>query len=196
MKKFTLLLLLLCSCAAINKVSEVEVNENFPHDEIQKIAVLLFEDLDREKNRLVSKTVAIQNAGEILSNLTAIELEKWGKYVVLNRKALQEVLKLKDLIEIDILRTEDYSNMGKILGVDALIIGKVENYGVSYTTITSGLVLSLVTNVSFKVSCIDVTTNETIWSFNVAGSSTKDDERVLASKLLLNAINTLKSQLK
>ncbi|MHC4268013.1 MAG: GNA1162 family protein [Planctomycetota bacterium] len=196
MKKFAILFLLLSSCASINKVSEVTINENFPHNEIQRIAVIMFEVPDKEKDGFGSKKVTIQDAGAILANVTAIELEKWGKYVVVSRKALKEELKLKDLREKDFLRTEDYSSLGKSLGVDAIIVGRVEDYGVSYTSISSGFVLSLVTNISFTANCLDVTTNETIWAMKIAGSSSKDNERVLATKLLVKAINTLKAKLK
>ena len=199
MKKFALLLLLLLllsSCATINKVSEVDINENFPHNEIQKIAVIMFDVLDKEKDKLGSKKVTVQEAGSILANATAIELEKWGKYVVVNRQALKEELKVKNLREKDFLQTEDYSRLGKSLGVDAIIVGKVEDYGVSYSSISIGFVMSLVASVSFTASCIDVTTNETIWSIKIAGSSRKDNEKVLASKLLVKAVNTLKTKLK
>ncbi len=195
MKKFAVLFLLLSSCATINKVSEVNVNNNFPHDEIQKVAVIMFEVLDKE-DKFGSKTVTLKGAGATLADITAVELEKWGKYVVVNRKALKESLKSKNLREKDFLKTGNYLNLGKSLGVDAIIIGNVEKYGISYSAITSKIIVSLVTKISFTVSCIDVTTNETIWAIKIAGGSTKDDEKILASKLLVKAINTLNSKLK
>ncbi len=195
MKKFAVLFLLLSSCATINKVSEVNVNNNFPHDEIQKVAVIMFEVLDKE-DKFGSKTVTLKGAGATLADITAVELEKWGKYVVVNRKALKESLKSKNLREKDFLKTGNYLNLGKSLGVDAIIIGKVEKYGISYSAITSKIIVSLVTKISFTVSCIDVTTNETIWAIKIVGGSTKDDEKILASKLLVKAINTLNSKLK
>ncbi len=196
MKKFAVFFLLISSCATINKVTDVNFNESFPHNEIQKIAIIMFKVPDKKKDKFGSKTVTVQDAGVILANITAKELEKLEKYVILNRKALKEELKLKNLREKDFLRTEDYSSLGKALGVDALIVGKVEDYGVSYSSVSSGFVLSLATKVSFTTSCIDVTTNETIWAIKVAGSSKKNDERVLASKLLVNAVKTLKAKLK
>ncbi len=197
MKKFAVVLfLLLSSCAIINKVSKVDINEKFPHNEIQKIAVIMFDVLDKEKDKLGSKKVTVLDAGSILANVTAIELEKWGKYVVVNRQALKEELKVKNLREKDFLQSEDYSSLGKSLGVDAIIIGQVEDYSVSYSTISVGFVMSLVANVSFTASCIDVTTNETIWSIKVAGSSKKANEKVLASKLLVKAVSTLEAKLK
>ena len=98
MKKYAVLFLLLSSCAAVGTASKVDINENFPHDEIQKIAVIMFEtSVDVEKRNMLSSTMSITaNAGEILASMTARELAKWGKYIVVNRKAIEEELKLKE----------------------------------------------------------------------------------------------------
>ena len=198
MKKYAVLFLLLSSCAAINKVSEVDINENFPHDEIQKIAVIMFETpVDEKKSSMFSsKTSIAPDAGEILASMTARELAKWGKYVVVNRQAVKEELKLKNLKEDDFLHTQNYLNLGKQLGVDAVIVGRIEGFGVSYKPKSTGMFLSpLVTKVSFTVRCVDVTTNETIWAVKIKGSSTTDNERVLSSKLISETFATLKTKL-
>ncbi len=198
MKRYVILLLLLSSCAAINKVSEIDINENFPHDEIQKIAVIMFETTVDEKKRLwlSSKTSIAPDAGAILASMTARELAKWGKYIVVNRKAVEEELKLKDLKEEDFLHTQSYLNLGKQLGVDAVIVGRIKSFGISYKPKSTGLFLSpLVTKVSFTVRCVDVSTNETIWAVKINGSSIKDNERILSSKLISETFATLKTKL-
>lgn len=198
MKRYAILFLLLSSCAAINKVSEIDINENFPHDEIQKVAVIMFETIVDEKKRTVfsSKTSIAPDAGAILASMTARELAKSGKYVVVNRKAVEEELKLKNLKEEDFLQTQNYLSLGKQLGVDAVIVGKIEGFGISYKPKSAGMFLSpLVTKVSFTVRCVDVTTNETIWTAKIKGSSIKDNERVLSSKLISETFETLKTKL-
>ncbi len=198
MKKYALLFLLLSSCAAINKVSEIEINKNFPHDEIQKVAVIMFETLAEEKKGHIfsSKTSISPDAGAILASMTARELAKWGKYVVVNRKAVKEGLKLNNLKEEDFLHTQNYLGLGKHLGVDAVIVGSVEGFGISYRLKTTGIFLSpLVTNVSFTVRCVDTTTNETIWTVKIKDSSIKEDERVLSSRLITETFETLKTKL-
>ena len=104
MKKYVLAFLLLSSCAAINQVTEVDIDENFPHDEIQKIAVILFETPKEEKKGgwAISKTSISPDAKEILPSMTARELAKWGRYIVVNRKALKRELKLKRLGFLDL----------------------------------------------------------------------------------------------
>ena len=198
MKKYVLAFLLLSSCAAINRVSEVDINENFPHDEIQKIAVIMFEIAEDEKKGgwAISKTSISPDAGKILASMTARELTKWGRYIVVDRKALEGELKLRNLKEEDFLHTQNYLDLGTQLGVDAVIVGNIEGFGISYKPKSTGLFLSpLVTKVSFAVRCVDVTTNETIWTVKIKGSSIKDNERALSSKLISETFETLKTKL-
>ncbi|MBC8549353.1 MAG: DUF799 family lipoprotein [Candidatus Brocadiales bacterium] len=198
MKKYAVLFLLLSSCAAVGTASKVDINENFPHDEIQKIAVIMFEtSADVGKRNILSSKMSIDpNAGEILASMTARELAKWGKYVVVDRKAVEEELKFKKLKEEDLLQTQNYLNLGKQLGVDAIVVGKIERFGVSYRAMSSGLFVSpLITKVLFTVRCVDVTTNETIWTVKVKGDSAMDNERALASKLISETFETLKAKL-
>ena len=199
MKKYAILFLLFSGCATIGTVSEVNLNEDFPHHEIQKIAVLILETSwqDKEKaNFGLSNTIASPNAGAILADIIARELAKWGRYVVLDRRALEEELKLINLNEENILHSEDYLSLGKSLGVDAIVIGKVEEFGISYRSIPPRFAISLTTRVSLLARCIDVTTNEVIWSIKIGGTSREDNEKSLASKLVAKAVSTLKTKMK
>ncbi len=178
--------------------SKVDVNKNFPHDEIQKIAVIMFEiPIDKKKDSMLSaKTLIDANAGPILASMTARELEKLGKYIVVNRKAVEEELKLKKLKKEDLLHTQNYLNLGKQLGTDAIVVGSIERFGVSYRARSGGMFISpIISKVSFTVRCVDVITNETIWTVKIKGNSAIDNERTLASKLISEAFETLKTEL-
>jgi hypothetical protein len=201
MKKYAVLFLLLSGCATIGTVSEVNLNRDFPHHEIQKIAVLILEtswqDQDKEKTSFgLSSTIVSPDAGTILANIIARELAKWGRYVVLDRRALKEELKLINLNEKNILHSEDYLSLGKSLGVDAVVIGKVEKFGISYRSIPPRFAISLTTEVSFLARCIDVTTNEAIWSIKIGGTSKEDNEKSLASKLAAKTVKLLEAEMK
>ena len=201
MKKYTVLLLLLSGCATIGIVSEVNINRDFPHHEIQRIAVLILEtswqDQDKEETNFgFSKTIVSPDAGIVLADIIARELAKWGRYVVLDRRALKEELKLINLNEENILHSEDYLSLGKSLGVDAVVIGKVEKFGISYRSIPPRVAISLTTRVSLLARCIDVTTNKAIWSIKIGGTSREDNEKSLASKLVAKAVSTLKTKMK
>jgi len=201
MKKYAVLFLLFSGCATIGTVSEVNLNKDFPHHEIQKIAVLILEtswqDQNKEKaNFGLSNTIASPDAGTILADIIARELVNWGRYVVLDRRALEEELELINLNEENILHSEDYLSLGKSLGVDAVVIGKVEKFGISYRSIPPRIAISLTTKVSFLARCIDVTTNEVIWSIKIDGTSKEDNEKSLASKLVTKTVKLLEAEMK
>lgn len=201
MKKYAVLFLLFSGCATIGTVSEVNLNKDFPHHEIQKIAVLILEtswqDQDKEKTNFgLSNTIASPDAGTILADIIARELVNWGRYVVLDRRALEEELELINLNEKNILHSEDYLSLGKSLGVDAVVIGKVEKFGISYRSIPPRFAISLTAKVSFLARCIDVTTNEVIWSIKIDGTSKEDNEKSLASKLVTKTVKLLEAEMK
>ena len=90
--------------------------------------------------------------------------------------------------------TQNYLDLGTQLGVDAVIVGNIEGFGISYKPKSTGLFLSpLVTKVSFAVRCVVVTTNETIWTVKIKGSSTEDNERALSSRLRAESCETRKT---
>ncbi len=198
MKKYAILFLLLTGCVTTGKDLEVNVNNAFPHNEVQKIAIVTFETSLNRKGTTghIFKSVSVGKAKTIFTGIMARELRKWERFAILEGKALEEELELKNLREEDFLHTENYSSLGRSIGVDAIVVGEVEKYGFSYIVLPAGrLVLTQTSVVSFKVKCIDVITNETIWSVNIKGTSKEDGERVLASALITEAIKTLKAKL-
>jgi hypothetical protein len=198
MKKYAILFLLLAGCVATGKRLDVNVNNAFPHDEVQKIAIVTFEtSLNKEDTTgHIVKSVSVGKVKTTFTSIMARELRKWERFAILDGKVLEEELELKNLREEDFLHTGNYFSLGRSIGVDAIVVGEIEEYGFSYVTLPTGrLVLSQASVVSFKVKCIDVITNKTIWSVNIKGTSKKDSERVLASKLITEAIKTLKAKL-
>ena len=201
MKKYVVLFVLLSSCATMGMSSEVNINREFPHYEIQRIAVLVFETSLQDKDKIkfgFSKSIVNPNAGTIVADIIARELAIWGKYIVLERRILEKKLKAMNLSDEDILHREDYSSLGKSLGIDAVVIGEIDKYDTSYMGIksVSMVVLSVKTRVSFLAKCIDVTTNEMVWSIKIRGTSKEDSGNTLASELVAKAVSTLKSEIK
>ncbi len=200
MKKYTILFLFLflAGCVAIAKNLEVNVNNDFPHNEVQKIAIVTFEtSLKKEGTTgLIFKSSSVENVKTVFTGIMARELRRWERFAILEGKTLEEELESKNLSEEDFLHTENYSRLGRSIGVDAIVVGEVERYGYSYTKVPlSRVILSQTFVVSFKVKCIDVITNATIWTADIKGTSKEDGERVIASVLIAEAINTLKAKL-
>ncbi|MFQ5686421.1 MAG: GNA1162 family protein [Candidatus Scalindua sp.] len=198
MKKYAILFLLLTGCVTTGKSIEVNVNNDFPHNEVQKIAIVTFDTSPKGKGTTghILKSVSVGEAKTIFTGIMASELRKWERFAILEGKALEEELRSRNLREADFLHAKDYSDLGQSLGVDAIVVGEIEKYGFSYITLPAGrLVIMQTSVVSFKVTCIDVITNKTIWTINIKGTSGKDIERVLASELITKAIKTLQSKL-
>ncbi|HJO47329.1 MAG TPA: hypothetical protein QF625_00175 [Candidatus Scalindua sp.] len=200
MKKYTILFLflLLSGCATISKNLEVDVNNDFPHNEVQKIAIVTFEtSLKKEGTTgLIFKSSSVEKVKTVFTGIMARELRRWERFAILEGKTLEKELESKNFSEEDFLLTENYSRLGRSIGVDAIVVGEVERYGYSYTKVPfSRVILSQTFVVSFKVKCIDVITNETIWTADIKGTSKEDGERVMASVLIAEAINTLKAKL-
>ncbi|MBS1257034.1 MAG: hypothetical protein MAG551_00069 [Candidatus Scalindua arabica] len=198
MKKYAILFLFLSGCATIGKTLEVDVNNDFPHNEVQKIAIVAFETSLAEEGTtgIVFKSSSVENVKTVFTGIMARELRKWERFAILEGKTLEKELESKNLGEDDFLKTENYSSLGRSIGVDAIIVGEVERYGYSYTKVPlSRVILSQTFAVSFKAKCIDVITNETIWTADIEGTSKDDNERVIASVLITEAVNTLKAKL-
>jgi hypothetical protein len=198
MKKYAILFLFLTGCAAIGKNLEVNVNNDFQHNEVQKIAIVTLETSLKEEGTTgyIFKSVSAEKVKTIFTGIMARELRRWERFAILEGKALEEELKLKNLRKEDFLHTENYSRLGRSIGVDAIVVGEIERYGYEYVKVPLIRVVSPQTFVvSFKAKCIDVITNETIWTLDIKGTSKEDIERVLVSKLITEAINTLKVKL-
>ncbi len=197
MKRCLLLFLLLSSCAVLNSGPDLIVNKDFAQQEIQKIAVLLFDttwDESDESKLDLSKLIAVPDAGSVLANITALQLAKWGRYSVLDRQDLKRQLQSLDIIEEEILLKADYENLGRSLGVDAVVVGEIEQFGVSYKKLFGKFASAIHSKVAFQVKCIDVLTNDTVWSMMVKGSSSALHERALASTLVAEALENLKKE--
>jgi hypothetical protein len=198
MRKYAILFLLLTGCAAIGKNLEVNVNNDFPHNEVQKIAIVTFETLLKEEGTAgyIFKSVSVEKVKTIFTGIMARELRRWERFAILEGKELEEKLELKNLRKEDFLHTENYSRLGRSIGVDAIVVGEIERYGYSYIKLPRFRpIVAHAFVVSFKAKCIDVITNETIWTLDIKGTSKEDDERVLVYKLITEAINTLKAKL-
>ncbi|GJQ57257.1 MAG: hypothetical protein D8M57_18560 [Candidatus Scalindua sp. AMX11] len=198
MKRYLLLFLILSSCAITNSGPDLIVNKNFEHKGIQRIAVLMFDTTwgeSLEPKFSLSKLIAVPNAGSILANITALQMSKWGRYAVLDRRDLEKQLLSLNLREEEILRDPDYEKLGRSLGVDALVVGDIEKFGVSYKKLFGKFASAIHSQVSFRVNCIDVITNETVWSMAVKGSSGELNERAFASVLVAKALENLAKEI-
>ena len=197
MKRFFILFILISGCVTIKSVFEVNVDRDFPQNEIRRIAVLTLETSLRNEEEIDSgKTIMASDAGTIIAGIMARELAKSERYVVLDRGLLEEKLKLMGLREKDLLKKGNYLDLGRSLSIDAVVVGEVYRFDTSYKKLVSRFLSSVETRVSFLARCMDVTANKTVWSIKVDETSTDVNESSLASELIKKAVKTLATEIK
>ena len=180
-------------CAGCKTISTSTINVNLdPSDRsVKTLAVMRFDDKliqDEEVKGLVMKTISNPDAGEMLADIMTDELRRWGKYRILSRSEVKSKIKAGDIKEEELVRLKDYATLGKILNVDAVVIGKVYKFGLSNMTVYAR------GNVSFAVECIDTNKGKMLWSMEINESAPYKDEVDLAFKVVKEAVGKLKEE--
>ena len=180
-------------CAGCKTISTSTINVNLdPSDRsVKTLAVMRFDDKliqDEEVKGLVMKTISNPDAGEMLADIMTDELRRWGKYRILSRSEVKSKIKAGDIKEEELVRLKDYATLGKILNVDAVIIGKVYKFGLSDMTVYAR------GSVSFTAECIDTNKGKMLWSMEINESAPYKDEVDLAIKIVKEAVGKLKEE--
>jgi hypothetical protein len=132
-----------------------EISPDFDYTDIRKIAVLRFENYTET-----------ENAGRIIAD----EVETWfvrdGFYHVITRRELEVVLEEVNLSLSGIVDSGSAIEIGKILGVQALITGNVMTYSVedSEWNVGEHRRYRRQANVEFILKLINTRTGQIIWS--------------------------------
>lgn len=181
----------LAGCATHTR-TEIKVINEFDQSEKPKVAVLDFKpDLsikEKKSKPFVAGLFNNPDAGHMLANIFSQELSKSDLFVVVGRKDV--IKKLEESGYNRINGIDDYSSLGKILGVDAIITGTFKRFGFLYPTIVPRIL------VKFYAEYIDLKTTNKIWSVRIKDqSSTEVDERDLARKQIKEAIKRLEKRL-
>ena len=147
-------------CAGCKTISRSTINVNLDTSDrsVKTLAVMRFDDKliqDEAVKGLIMKTISNPDAGEMLADMMTSELLKWGKYRILSRSEVKSKIKAGDIKEEELVKLKDYATLGKILNVDAVIIGKIYKFGLSNMTIYARGTCLLPQNVliRIKVKC-------------------------------------------
>lgn len=166
---FCLIIFLIIGCVSIPKTN-IEVKsfllETNKKRLVRRIAVLPF------KSPLGHPTV-----GENVAEMLTTEMMSTGYFKVIERSELQKILEEQRLGLSGIIDDETAQQVGRILGVEGIVIGTVGEYGqkVAFGSFSSGMVS--VVAISLRLICVE--TGEIIWSANVSGSSPKSRAELL-----------------
>ena len=172
---------LLCGCARYVWV-EKEVAPSFDHAFIKKIAVVEFKN--RTRYRLAGRAVA-DRIEELLVNE--------GCYEVMTRMDLERVVGEHRLSLEGLLDSETTKRVGLIAGVDALVIGSVEMYGLDETQIKP-LKVARRASVAICIKAVNTTTGQVVCSKSADGTFfwrgwTDTDAAVSPRQCLQEALN-------
>lgn len=179
-------------CAGCKTVSKITINVNLDSSDrsVKTMAVMCFDDklIQNEAVKgLIMKTISNPDAGEMLANIMTDELRRWGKYRILSRSEVKSKIKAENIKE-ELVKLKDYATLGKILNVDAVVIGKIYKFGLSNMTVYQR------GNVSFTAECIDTNKGKMLWSMETNESAPYKDEVDLAIKVAKEAVEKLKKE--
>lgn len=125
------------------------------------------------------------NIGAGLADMLVTELVKEGTYTVVERKKLQQVIAEQKMNQSDQFDPKAATEIGKLLGVDAIVIGSVTQFGIEKSTTgtldaagqTYGGLEGIKTHVQTAVVGIDVRLIDTKTAVVLAAATGKGVDR-------------------
>lgn len=192
-----LLILFVCmalcfGCKTISK-STIQVNLDATDPEIKTMAVMRFDDeyiQEKGVKGFFIKTISNPDAGEMLADMMTNELTRWGKYHILTRSEIRNKIRVGgDSKEQELVKLRDFAVIRKILKTDAVVIGKIYEFGlVNMPVYERG-------NVSFVAECIDTRTGKILWSIEANKSVSYKDEVELVSQVIKEAVEKIRKEI-
>lgn len=148
-----------CSISRTNVDVAVSANITLKNELINRIGIVTF-DFDRPVSEQIASGGFVsrpKNAGEIVADGIS-DLPLLLGYDVIERRRLSTLLQENDLRVADLLNKDTGAELGKTLGVDALILGCVSEYsGFSHS-------FGYGRQVSFTAKCVHLETGEVLWT--------------------------------
>lgn len=186
-----LLLCMVCFGCKTISTSVIDVNIDIPSRNINTVAVMRFDDKliqDKTVKGVFIKTFGNPDAGDMLADMMTHELSMWGKYEILPRSEVKGKLRTADVTEEEFVRQRQYKALGKILKVDAVVIGKIHAFDLSRMPVYER------GDVSFKAECLDTKNGRVLWSLEARETAPYKDEIEVASKAIKEAVERLKKE--
>jgi len=150
--------------------SLINVNPRMAEFHIRRVAILPFEGVpvEREVEVLVgwNKRNVLSN-GEVVSDLLTTEMMRLTAFDYVERSQIRKILEEKNLSLTDLVRDKAASEIGKLLGVDAVILGKVNVLYAGTNRTVSFMGVGEWCRVSFSVRMVDTGTGTVLWSATV-----------------------------
>lgn len=188
-----LIICLVCfGCKTISKTNIIVDSDDYSRS-INTIAVMHFDDrliAGNEVEGTFIKTISNANAGEMLATMISRELSRMGIYDVLPRADITKIINKSNAEEKDLVTRRDYVRLGKLLGVDSVVMGKILEFKLSSTLIYER------GTVSFEAECIDTKNGNVLWTIEANESAAYEDEIELAGKAVRTSMEKLRRELR
>lgn len=181
----------LCLGCKTISTSVINVDIDIPSRDIKTLAVMHFDDKlirDKAVTGFFIKTMSNPDAGEMLADMMTHELTMWDKYEILPRSEVKDKLRSAGIEEEEFVRQRHYKALGKILRVDAVVIGKIHTFDLSRMPVYER------GDVSFTAECIDTKNGKVLWSLEANETAPYQDEIEVASKVIREAVERLKKE--
>lgn len=120
-----------------------------------------------------------QNLGEGFSEMLTTELVKTGRFVVVERQALQDVVSEQELGQTGLVKKETAAKVGELLGANIIVRGVVSEFEMNESGGGGGLSIGGVrlglsgsnAHVAVDIRLIDSTTGQVLHSHNAVGKA-------------------------
>jgi len=161
----------------------VREQPRFDYKKIKRVAVIGFENRSSERR-----------AGEILSDAFETALVKYKTYEVITRREFKNILEEKNIAASALVRTDEAKRIGKVLSVDAIVVGAVNTYKIETerkSKPVKGGNLRKNATVVLNIKLIETTNGRVIyayegignwWEFGYEGSSNFSADELILKK--------------
>jgi curli biogenesis system outer membrane secretion channel CsgG len=191
MKKIVVFLLM-CSliqgCAAFGQFNvDVNKSKKFPPPAEMKVGVLTF--IAPTAGAGTYSTLGGQgsvntpeNAGSAVADVVSSELMNIPTVVVIERSQLEKVLAEHKLSLSGVIKDPDFIMLGKILPVDALVVGNVTNFNYWHEALNWGA------TVAYSARLVNIHSGEVLFTINCSASIPNGMAEKMAQELAKEAI--------
>ncbi len=186
----SILSMLLISCGTFDfKHDNATVAGDMP--EIRRIAVLDFEFNRLEKGRIDrGKIERALNAGEIVADIFTEHLLDTGLYQIIGKRRTATIMQQHNLSWNDLLARSDWGPIRELLGVDAVVLGVVAEFGDWRSKLNWGGVSI------FTARLVHLNSGQVVWSVSANRNLSHVNAAGAAHAGAESAVRKLKSRLR
>lgn len=186
-RKMALIMVVLMVIGLLGQTTAYSQNADQLQRLKKRVAVFEFEDKTDHRHRWWTG----QPVGQGMADMLTTELVKSGKYRVMERTALEQIMKEQNLGQTGAVTSQTAAEVGKLLGVELAIIGAVTEFG--YKKGDTGInlkkkgfgfgVQSASASVGIDVRFTNTTTGEILSAENVRKEETKRGLKIDTNQL-------------